>query len=301
MIRLDKGVALTLAAGLVLGVQRDTLAQEAEAHPQTDSASELQFVPAEAPSSAGDPWAKTLVTDRPDRTEAAQTVGQWSFQVEFGVAVESDRAAGVRTTAIRTPTKVRFGVLERLELHLETDAFATDRFDGGPDDGKARWGFNDVALGFKAHLVQEGYWGGAGPAVAILASVTMPAGTKGFSGGIYVPRLIVALGWSLPAELALGINLGVEIPETDTGRRYAQGFWSLSLGRSLAPASERVGVFVEAFGALPFSSPAETWLALDGGFTFLLTPDVQLDIYGGGGVTADAPSVLGGMGLSFRM
>ncbi len=45
--------------------------------------------------------------------------------------------------------------------------------------------------------------------------------------------------------------------------------------------------------------PTET--ALDGGVTYLLKPNVQLDLYVGAGISDAAPDWLAGAGVSFRL
>ena len=65
-----------------------------------------------------------IVTDRPDVAESSQTVGRDRLQVETGASVEVDEApAGVSRSQLHTPTKLRFGIAERLELHIEASFF----------------------------------------------------------------------------------------------------------------------------------------------------------------------------------
>ena len=45
----------------------------------------------------------------------------------------------------------------------------------------------------------------------------------------------------------------------------------------------------------------ETNLGIDGGFTWLVLPKLQLDLFVGAGLTNVAPDVFGGAGVSFKL
>ena len=74
--------------------------------------------------------------------------------------------------------------------------------------------------------------------------------------------------------------------------------WTAALGIG---ATERVGFFVEAFGDSGLSDDGPTETALDGGVTFLIRPNVQLDVFVGAGISDAAPDWLAGAGVSFRL
>jgi hypothetical protein len=242
-----------------------------------------------------------LVTDRPTAGISSTTVGQWRVVLEFGADVDSAKTGDIRTLSWRTPAKLRFGVLDRLELHLETPGFAADAMHGGPLDDTASYGFGGLGFGFKAHLVEGGYWKGGGPSLGLMTTLVAPLGTAGFDDDAWVPRVVLAAEWSLPQAFGLGFNVGAEAPRGDGGARFVQGKWSVALARSWAPLTDRVATFIEFFGDLAFSSPANNGLSVDGGFTFLLTPNVQVDIALRAGILGTDHEVGGGLGMAFRL
>ena len=62
--------------------------------------------------------------------------------------------------------------------------------------------------------------------------------------------------------------------------------------------SEKLGAFVETFGR--FNNDMVT-NSIDGGFTFLLLPNLQFDISGAIGITDSAVDYYAGAGFSFRL
>ncbi|HEY0588438.1 MAG TPA: hypothetical protein VGD52_20055 [Pseudoduganella sp.] len=84
-------------------------------------------------ASEPDRW---ITTDRPDFVDAPEVVGKGHIQLETGVLQSKE--------ARSTPTLLRIGVADALELRLETDGCLTDRSDLARTRG---WG--DAAMSFK--------------------------------------------------------------------------------------------------------------------------------------------------------
>jgi hypothetical protein len=62
-----------------------------------------------------------IVTDRPDFVESSQVVGKGRLQIETSLAAERDRAGGATERTTSTPTLLRIGASDSIELRLETD------------------------------------------------------------------------------------------------------------------------------------------------------------------------------------
>src|SRR5882672_7148159 len=74
--------------------------------------------------------ADEINTDRPDFVESSAVVGRGRFQLETSVAGERDNAGGLRLRTLSTPTLLRLGVSENIELRVESDgAMHTRSFD----------------------------------------------------------------------------------------------------------------------------------------------------------------------------
>ena len=108
------------------------------------------------------------------------------------------------------------------------------------------------------------------PELAILGGLSLPTGNDAFSSGSVDPSFLVAFAHEY--SLALGVGL-----------------------------TDRLGTFLELFGDRQTTDTAATRVSVDGGFTFLLTDIVQLDVYVGSGLRGRADDVFAGTGLSFRL
>lgn len=252
-----------------------------------------------------DEEAPELVTDRPDQTESASVVPSGFFQLETGVSYSRDEEEGDTLRTLAGPgTLVRIGVGGRTELRVGWDGWVEEELDSGQPripDGSVS-GIGDGSLGAKVKLREES---GALPEMAILASVNLAIGDDELTSDELDPSLLVAFAHTLSDRLGLGYNLGLQRfndfdPETFGAETddFVRFVWSAALGRSF---TERVGGFVELFGEEPESgAPGGSQVSLDGGVTYLVRANLQLDAYAGAGITDDAPDWIAGLGLSIR-
>lgn len=218
-----------------------------------------------------------LVTDRPDFTESAVVVPLGGVQVEAGATVEFANDAEV----ISGPELlVRWAPVERLELRFG----APDYLGGtGVSDG----GFGDPSLGLKAQFGPLNGWD-----LGAIATVSIPVGDDAFSTNAVDPELIFTAGRDLSSWASLGGQVQAE-------RDGSANVWTVGgtvvLGLGL---SERIGTFVEVASSAPDGGASTTFL--HHGYTFLVTPTVQLDVHGGPGLTDASPDAFVGAGLSVR-
>ena len=129
------------------------------------------------PASAGED-DDGIVTDRPDFVESSNVVGKGRFQVETSVAVERDKADGVKLRTVSTPTLLRFGVAEDWELRVETDGRLRATADNPATGQRLREsGYADTAVGVKWHMVDDE---GARPSMGLLAHWDLDTGSAPF-------------------------------------------------------------------------------------------------------------------------
>lgn len=65
--------------------------------------------------------ADTIATDRRDFVESSDVVGKGRVQVETGFASERNKVDGARSRMAVTPTLLRLGFNDLLEVRVETD------------------------------------------------------------------------------------------------------------------------------------------------------------------------------------
>lgn len=239
-----------------------------------------------------------LVTDRPDQTESASVVAPGFFQLETGVLFTREDADGQEIDVLEGPgTLARIGLGNRTELRLawaglvEVDA-------KGELDGVA-----DAELGGKV-ILRTGADGG--PEVAFLTGVSLPVGDDELTSDRYDPSFRLSVAHDLSDRVSLGYNLGMAwsseaTAEEDGGEAVRETFsrfvYTAALGFALG---ERLGAFAEVFGEEPVDAPGSSAVSVDGGFTYLVRPNLQLDLFGGAGLTDDAADWFVGTGLSVR-
>jgi hypothetical protein len=226
-----------------------------------------------------------LVTDRPDATESATVVGRGLVQVETGYLFASTNDVGGHEVP---GTLVRIGLGGRTELRLGH---------GGVVGTEGGHGLSDSALGVKVNLIEQA--DGWRPELAVLGGLSLPTGETGFSSDGVDPSFLVAFAHEVSERVSVGYNLGAAWESSpEQADRDAAVVYSLALGIGL---TERLGTFVELFGDQPTREQIDAGLSLDGGFTVLLTPLVQLDVFVGTGLHGSVDDLFVGTGLSFRL
>ncbi len=226
-----------------------------------------------------------METDRPDFTEVAALVPVGHVQLESG---ETFSREGGQSSITIGESLFRIGVARRLELRVATNSY-TMQSNGIAFDG----GFEDIALGVKVGLLLQPR--GWVPQLSVIAMSTLPTGSSLYSTGRLHPTVKVVTAWDLAEGISLGSNLNWSRVDDDGDHdEYAA---SASVGFDL---TERVGLYVEGF---TFQAKLAGWERrdyLNGGFTFKVTPGLQLDVRAGVGPAPSQGDFFTGIGLSRR-
>jgi hypothetical protein len=224
-----------------------------------------------------------IVTDRPDFVESSNVVGTGRLQLETSVAIDRGDARHERTAS--TPTLLRYGVGDTLELRLETDGRVHTPGDSG---------YADVAAGVKWHLAdaQDGK-----PSLGMLVHADLPSGSRSQRGQGVRPSLRLVAEWELPGDMSLGVMPGLASNTAASGR-YVHGILGVVLGRQF---SDTLRGFVEI--AAPHIARVRhggTEATFDVGGAWLLTDTLQLDTMVSRGLNRRTPDLSWTVGLSFK-
>ncbi|MEM6532623.1 MAG: transporter [Myxococcota bacterium] len=233
-----------------------------------------------------------IVTDRPNVAESSLTVPDGAVQLETGVEFSGTGSDDEEINTAGFPTKLRYGVTESAELHVEGTVFNRNSVFGETSSGLA-----DLDLGGKIHLLDPS---GVIPSLGVLFAVTVPVGADAVSGDQTLLKPTVSAEWSLLPALSLSINLGLTIPVEDRELFDDVLRFAGSFGIQPGFFPEELSLFAELFGETPLGDGEET-LASDFGAAWGLTPDVQLDAYVRVGLNDQFPDVVAGGGVSFRI
>lgn len=236
-------------------------------------------------SSAKDP----LITDRPDFTESAFVVGRGTVQLEGG-GTYADFGSESATTL--PELLVRWGITRSVELRFLTPTYA---WIDGPDGSNS--GFLSTALGAKIAINDgdgDGFLGKTG--AALLVATTVPTGSSAVASSAWQPTAALSLAWDLSQNIGLGSNIGWARPEDD-GRRFNSFFASVAAGFGVA---KNTSVFTELIFFDRESDRGPSTTTFQTGVTYLINPDLQVDLRAARRLSSDGADILIGLGASAR-
>lgn len=258
----------------------------------------------EARSTARD---EPLVTDRPDFTEASSVVGLGIVQLETGytfVYRDDERDGSITRTHNAPEFLWRIGIHEDVELRLIWNYVWERSRTGGAVSSPE--GAEDFAFGAKFALFEEQ---GLRPETALILDSTFQTGAQAFRTEDVQLGSNLLYSWSLPHDWSLAGSTGLgtatedilvtggEVPVMDRDGHVVL-HQSVALG---IPLSDAIGMYLEYFGLYTLgreSNFPENYV--DGGFTYLLNNDVQLDARAGKGLNDHADDFFSGVGASLR-
>lgn len=246
-----------------------------------------------------EPKEDVIVTDRPDFTEASVTVGLGRWQLEGGYTYYRDRTGASQTITQTYPEALlRIGVLaEWFELRLgETYVHSPTTEFGHRTEHATGW--SDLYVGAKVALTeQKAYL----PETAVILQATVPTGAREVTANRILPGVNFLFGWDIIQDcLSFGgasqVNGAVD-DEQHTHMVFSQ---SLTIGYTL---TKKWGAYTEWFAFFPASAIAPDVRAehyVNGGLTYKVTPDFQLDVRVGKGLTANSQDFFVGAGFAVR-
>ena len=235
-----------------------------------------------------------IESDRPDFVESSKVVGKGRMQLEAGLLYERARSGEGRERTLSTPTLLRWGIADALELRVETEGrMVRHTRDDGQRSTEA--GYGDTALGLSWHARD----GGAGlPSVGVHLAAEFDSGSRTLRGEGVRPSLRVVGEWELPNDVAIGVMPGVGVERDDKGDRYRYGILGIIAEKSYG---ERLRGFVEV--ALPQIARAAhggTQASFDIGAAYLVSKDVEVDAMFSRGLNSRTPDIAFTVGLSIR-
>ncbi len=234
-----------------------------------------------------------MVTDRPDQTESAAIVPAKSLQIETGFEFEKTnrKQYTIKNTTFHS-TLLRYGLSKRFELRLE-NSYVSSSFSRKNELEliAVDKGLGPLSPGFKLLLSKPG---ADSPAIALLASATLPGiGHMAFRPSKVAPAFRFNISMPFGEALSLATNVGAEWDGLINTPTY---IYTFAVGYSATP---KLGLFAESYGFIHDLFPADH--RLDGGVTFSVKPNVQLDAMAGVGLSAHSPTWLVGTGISVRI
>jgi hypothetical protein len=232
-----------------------------------------------------------IETDRPDFVESSEVVGKGRLQVETSFARERVRDADQVVHTTSTPTLLRVGVSDTVELRLESDGRKHEWSREGSSSGYA-----DASIGMKWHVSDAK---GNAPAFGVLLHADLPSGSAHFRGERVRPSLRLVGEWDLPADISLGVMPGISYETNVDGKRFTNGILGIVLGKELSP---RWRGFVEVSAPqIARSGNGGSQVSFDTGVAYLIKDNCQVDVAVSHGLNKRTPDLSWTVGLSFKL
>lgn len=239
---------------------------------------------------------RPLEGDRPEFTQSSATVGFSRAQVEGGYTFVHAIAGDLdRQDHVLPELLVRVGVLEQIEVRFGWHGYTFRRWENTRTGSVTNeQGTSDVDIGAKLGLTEQNGWI---PRTALITEVSVPLRDAPFGSTVVGGRLNFIYTWMLAEYISVGGSTGGTWAE-EAGDHYSQFHESVVVNLGL---TEELGFFFETFALFrPDHAESRPHYYVDGGFTYKLTPDIQIDWRAGWGLSDVADEFFNGVGVVWR-
>ena len=233
-----------------------------------------------------------LQPNRPGQADPPTVLAAGVAQIEGGLTFERETEGNPDTDTLTVPElELRLGVHERFELQLFAAGFVQEWRDG---DGN-RTGVSDLEFDARVRLWEQEDWR---PATAVEFGLSFPTGSGFATSDGFDPEGEILYAWDFAERWNLtgNFDFASETQGEDDSSRHFIFRPEFALGLTI---SERLGTFIEYYGVIEESAPDQH--SIDGGFTFLVNDDLQLDVSAGAGLNDAAPDFFVAAGVAWRL
>lgn len=228
-----------------------------------------------APALHGVEAPRPMSTDRPDQTESAYTVPKGWFQMEANLFsfTRTLGQSGHTEEASWGDFLFKYGLTQKMDLELGWQPHLTSREkDAAGLLTQERQGRGDMLLRLKInHLGNDT----GAYALATMPWVKIPTASSGLGNDTWEYGLTVNQSLDIGGGWELGSSLFLAMAAVGNQQHYFEPAFTLALGRDL---TERLGFYIETYQGWHKDDSRYWQCSLDGGFTFMLTENVQFDI-----------------------
>ena len=220
------------------------------------------------------------------------------MQLEAGYTYTRDRFAGATRVDHSVPEALlRIGLFaDWFELRLGQNYHSTRTVFGPPTEHLS--GPDDLYFGAKVGLAEQRAYL---PELAVILQATLPTGTRGLTTDRVLPGVNFCYGWDVVKDLVDAGGVFRVNGAVDGDRHsYLELAQSFSLGYRV---TKELRAYAEWYAFYPTSATAPGVTAqhyFDTGLAYQVTPDFQLDVRAGWGLSKSADDFFAGAGFSVR-
>jgi hypothetical protein len=214
-----------------------------------------------------------LSTDRPDKTEAAQSVDRGHFQFESDLLTFAyDKTDQSETKSYGFGlTNLKYGITSSSDIQVIVGFLHSIEYEGS--SRRARDGVSDVTVRFKQNL-----WGNDGglSSLGLMPFVKIPTARAPFGNEETEFGLLMPFAFQFPANFDLGFTAQFNGVRDSANAGYAyETALSATVGWELLG---QVWFFAEIFGAVTTEYASVAEVTLDGGVAWEFVKNWQADV-----------------------
>jgi hypothetical protein len=223
-----------------------------------------------------------IQADRPDQTETPFTVPRNHFQMELGFVYEKTNDV---VESYTLPTALlKYGLNDHFEIGIITEM-------SGIKTRETQYGLIPVSLRFKERICDEN---GLLPMTSFIGYLAVPkVASEGFQATYFAPSFRFTMQHSLSEKMVLAYNLGAEWDGESAEPIF---IYTLTTGMAF---TNKFGGYIELYGYAPQNSLPDH--RCSAGISYLIKPNVMVDLSGGYAFSEPAPDYYVGVGFSFRL
>ena len=242
------------------------------------------------PASAASQGPGPIAPNRPGFTNGSATIAPGDALAENGLAqTRAQASAGGAATLDFPETILRVGVTPALEADIGLPDYF--RVQGGGSRGSG-----DAALGVKYRFYQSK---NGNTKASAAPSVSLPTHTV-FSSGHIDPTLLLGIQTASGSRWSLASNLVLSNPTVPAPGGGSRRVFTTTVSGSVAyTLTPKFSAYFDSYDIVPREGPPSP--VCDGGFTYLVTQNLQLDAEIYEGIGGAAPVRAFAAGVSFRL
>lgn len=212
-----------------------------------------------------------IEAERPGFTNGTATVKPGYFQVETGISFSRD--GDTRDHRINDDAQLRYPLNDHSEVRLGLPAYSRQR--GG---GSRVSGFDDISISYKSRFIESRK---KRPSFAVIAGTTLPTGAGEIGARRLQPQVALEAQDDFNPDGSLSWNADlVYTRASDDTRSFNETSGGLTLNYQ---PDGRLGFFAEIYRVSSQDIGNGNSNYFDGGVTYLLNNDTQLDLSAGRG------------------
>jgi len=231
-------------------------------------------------------YGESIRTGRPGQAIGAYSVGKNVFQVQSGLTYNMvDLKSGTEINSFTHSTVLRLGIIEKLEVSGVIN-WQKDRI-SNQEQVEKFGGISNTQIGARYNITENQ---GAIPAIAVQGRLLLDAQSKDYKRDKFGSKFVLATGNKVNDWLSIVTNFGI------VWSGYNQDPTSLYILNFSFGLTEKVGAFAEMYGSFDDANPN-----FDGGISYLINNDLQLDLSAGWDSNPNISSWFVDGGVSYRL